>query len=439
MKLRVIGPLDHNFPLVNGKLVEDPLSDHPDAGRPLDLRGSAGAVREMGPGRYRFLRDPLGINKLFWAVSDDGTVLLASRPHRLVSAGCPFSAIHAIKPGVLLEVDFSQETSEQEPLLPTLLADSGPHSANLERIAASISDELAGYCEALASMYSERRIFVCMSGGLDSTGAAVELREHFSDITAISFDLKRPSRAASEDRLTAERLASDLKMPLMDVTVTEDELLEPLDRVLIEGVDWRDFNVHAALVNAAMARAIAAELDSSIDAAIVFTGDLMNEFLVDYHAESYLGNVYYRLPRLSAKSLRRVLVRGVETSHREVGIFEAWSIPVVQLYAVAAHLYCSLPHEFLEAERNKERLSRLVFGNRIPEYVYRRRKTRAQIGDPATGKGVLALCIDHGIDQEWLRSRFAALHSVVDNAELDRFINAGRYRSATPLAGRNNG
>ncbi len=39
--------------------------------------------------------------------------------------------------------------------------------------------------------------------------------------------------------------------------MTPDELLEPLDVVLREGIDWRDFNVHAALVNAALAREIA--------------------------------------------------------------------------------------------------------------------------------------------------------------------------------------
>ena len=438
MKLKVVGSLDHSFPLLNGKLDANPLSD-PGARRPLDLRGAAGAVSEIAPGRYRFLRDSLGINKLFWAESRDGTVLVASRPNRLVSAGCLFSDVQAIKPGILLEADLDRGTSEQEPVVPALFGESDSHNTDLETIAASIADALAEYCEALATAYHDRRIFVCLSGGLDSTGVAVELREHFSDVTAISFDLERPSAVASEDRRTAERLASNLNMPLMDVTVSEDELLEPLDTVLVEGVDWRDFNVHAALVNAAMARAIAAELDGTGDKAIVFTGDLMNEFLVDYHAESYRGNVYYRLPRLSAKALRRALVRGVETSHREVGIFEAWAVPVVQLYSVAAHLYCSLPHEFLEAERNKEHLSRQVFGKRIPEYVYSRRKTRAQIGDPETGKGVLALCIDRGIDQQWLRRRFASLHNVQNPAELDRFINAGRYRSASPPAGRNNG
>jgi hypothetical protein len=73
-----------------------------------------------------------------------------------------------------------------------------------------------------------------------------------------------------------------------------------------------------------------------------------------------------------------------------------------------------------------------MFGDRIPEYVYSRPKTRAQVGDADVGRGVLGLCLARGIDQPALRRRFAELHGVEDPASLDRFIRAGRYRSALP-------
>ncbi len=434
MKLQVIGSLDHSFSLLHGKLVDNPLAG-PDPRRPVDLRGSAAAISETAPGRYRLVRDSLGINKIFWAESSDQSILAASRPDRLIKSGCPLSSIYSLGPGQLVDIDLGRRVSQQEGLLPRLFGDADAPPGDLGATAANIAGALAAYCDVLAAAYSDRRIFVCASGGLDSTGVAVEVKEHFKNLTAVSFDLKRPSGAISEDRLTARRLAADWHVPLLEVTVTEQELLEPLDTVLTEGIDWRDFNVHAALVNAALARAIAAELASTGEPGLVFTGDLMNEFLVDYHEERYGGQVYYRLPRLGPKSLQRVLVRGAETSHREIGIFEAWNVPVVQLYSIAAHLYCSLPADFLAAEGNKERLTRLVFDNRIPEYVYKRRKTRAQIGDPEVGKGVLALCIDRGIDQEYLRGRFAALHRVDRIADLDDFISAGRYRAAVPFSG----
>jgi 7-cyano-7-deazaguanine synthase in queuosine biosynthesis len=42
--------------------------------------------------------------------------------------------------------------------------------------------------------------FVCLSGGLDSTGIAVLVREHFRNVVAVGFDLQRPDGRMSEDR-----------------------------------------------------------------------------------------------------------------------------------------------------------------------------------------------------------------------------------------------
>lgn len=59
-------------------------------------------------------------------------------------------------------------------------------------------------------------------------------------------------------------------------------------------------------------------------------------------------------------------------------------------------------------------------------------KVRAQVGDPDIGGGVLAACIDQGVDQKMLRTRFAELHKLDRPGELDQFIRAGRYRAAVP-------
>jgi hypothetical protein len=48
--------------------------------------------------------------------------------------------------------------------------------------------------------------------------------------------------------------------------------------------------------------------------------------------------------------------------------------------------------------------------------------------------------VDQGIDSDWLRRRFAALHDVADPAALSSFIRAGRYSAAVPsLQDRENG
>ena len=56
----------------------------------------------------------------------------------------------------------------------------------------------------------------------------------------------------------------------------------------------------------------------------------------------------------------------------------------------------------------------------MPDYVFSRAKVRAQVGDPDTGGGVLAACVDRGFDGNWLRQRFAALHDVDDPDHIEQ-------------------
>ena len=199
----------------------------------------------------------------------------------------------------------------------------------------------------------------------------------------MSFDLDRARGRPSEDRLVAVRLARDLGLPLLEATVTEEQLLGHVDTVLVEGIDWRDFNVHAALVNAALAEAIAEAVGAADEreSVLVFTGDLANEFLADYQPERYRGATYYELPRLTRPALRTILVRGLDTSHREIGVFDAWGLSAVQPYAAAVDAYLALPDAFVSDPDCKELLCRELLGTRLPEL-----RLRASEGPRAGGR-----------------------------------------------------
>jgi asparagine synthetase B (glutamine-hydrolysing) len=428
--IRVVGRLDPLFAW-DGDSFYAESAFKPGTEVPGALRGAAASVCASPDGRWRLLRDPLGINKLFWVAATDGTIVAASRPIRLVRAGYRFEEIQAFPCGVV--ADLSDDGSTADSIRPTDWFEPSQGAVDIDAIARRIRSTLTRYLAALAATHPATRVFICLSGGLDSSGIAVLASEHFRDVTAVSFDLKRVQGRASEDRRTAERLAGELRLPLHYVTVTENDLLGKLDLVLAEGVDWRDFNVHAGLVNATIAEAIDANTSGAKKngSNLVLTGDLGNEFLADYHPERYGGATFYALPRLSPGRLRSHLVRGLDTCHREVGVFSAWNLPLVQSYAVAVDEYMRLPSDFLALADAKQRLCRAIFGDLVPEYVYTRAKTRAQVGDPQGG-GVLGVCVDHGIDAAWLRKRFALLHSVTNVAELDRFIRAGRYRASVP-------
>jgi asparagine synthetase B (glutamine-hydrolysing) len=427
--VRVLGRLDPNFAW-DGDRLYDQEHFRPEASLPTDLRGAAASVEAGLSGAWRFLRDPLGLNKLFWAEDAEGDILMAARPHLLVEAGRRFEEIRAIPPGGVVDL-LPGRSAEVHSLVPDpWFVTQEPVRVEVEAVAKRIRSTLDSYLSVLATTFPRAEVFVCLSGGLDSTGIAVLVREHFRNAVAVSFDLRRPGGGVSEDRRVAERLARDLDLPLLEADVDEDRLLEMLDTVLMEGIDWRDFNVHAGLVNAVLAQAINGA--ATDDQTLVFTGDLANEFLADYESEQYRGNTYYRLPRLSPGALRDSLVRGLDTSHREAGVFAAWNLPVVQPYAVAVDEYLMLGDTFLRSEGRKQRLCQEIFQDLVPEYVFSRAKVRAQVGNPDTGGGVLALSVDRGIDGDWLRRRFATLHNVADPAALNSFIRAGRYFAGVP-------
>ena len=417
---RLVDELDPNFGWANGRVLTTP----PDRYAPLESepRGAYACVAQ-GPTGVQIVRDTLGINKLFWAQRPDGEMLFASRPRHLVEAGCSFEAVWAVPPATAVQADPARSMPRA--------AESEPPSSPIAAIAARIRSELDRYFAALARELGDTPVYVCLSGGLDSTGIAVVARHHLSGLRAVSFDLEWGGGASSGDRITAARLAADLGLPLTRVTVSADDLLGLVDTVLTEGIDWRDFNVHAGLVNAALARGIAQLHVADAARPVALTGDIANELLADYNAEQIGGRTYYALPRVPLPRLRAALVRGLEASHREVGPFRAWGVRAVQPYAVVADYYMALPESFLRLADRKPRLCRMVFGDEIPAYVYDRPKTRAQVGGRDDG-GVLGLCLARGIDGQALRARFAALHGITDFTLLSRFICGGRYRAALP-------
>ena len=431
--VEVVGRLDSNFAWDGNAILEDgDLA----IGKPFpgELRGAFVAVMSDGNDRWRVLRDPLGLNKLFWVAGADGTIAIAARPHTLTQAGWSFDQIWAVPRGAVFELGGEDSDDEGQSMWPQPWSTAATdESTDLERIATKIRDRISGYLEAIAAAHRGSSVFVCLSGGLDSSGIAAMAREHFPDVTAVTFDLARPGDEASDDRAAAKRVARDLSLPFLEVVATDDELLAMLDVVLVAGIDWRDFNVHAGLVNAVLAEAIqeATATGHQDETSIVLTGDLANAFLVDYHAEEYRGTPYYELPSLPPGRLRTSLVQGLDTCHREIGVFAAWGLPVVQPFSAATREYLALPESLLTLADRKQEVSRLIFGQRLPAYVYSRPKVRAQMGSAQPGHGVLAACAGRGVSAAPLRRRFAELHQADDKA-LDRFIRAGRYRARKP-------
>jgi asparagine synthetase B (glutamine-hydrolysing) len=379
------------------------------------------------------VRDPLGVNKLFFTVTDDGEVRSANLLHQLIDDGASLDHIWSVPSGHAAVIDPTRRSYDlrRHHALPF---DDGDDTEIGGDIVDAIRVRLDRVFDGIAAIAPERPVYVCLSGGMDSTGVAVMARQRMPGITAVTFALAegmdRTHATTPDDLTTARRLAVDLDLRMLEVIVAGEAVVETLDDVLRYGQDWRDFNVHCGLVNEALARSIAADARARGTARpIVLTGDTMNELMADYTPVEYRGQTFYALPRLPMARLRRTLVSGLDSGDREVGIFGRHGIDVIQPYALAADTYTAVPAGALGEPRSKQALAHRIFGDSVPPYVYDRPKVRAQAASEDVG-GTLGLLADRGIHGAALQERFAQVLGV-QPAQLRTFIRAGVYRYTT--------
>jgi asparagine synthetase B (glutamine-hydrolysing) len=385
------------------------------------------ALHQAEGERHLFARDPLGVDKLFFTLDRDGGVDVSNFLFDLIARGHSVDHIWSVPSGHWMELDADQEVLRLERYAHLFdgPADAEPHA----RVRAALDATFARLRDATRG----RSLYVTLSGGLDSTTIATLARAHLGDFTAVTFKVDDGAARGQEkdDLYYASLVAEELGVPLLTVEVDAERLADYLDVALVYGQDWRDFNVHCALVNAALGEAIQAR--STADDAhrpLVLTGDTMNELVADYSPVSYRGRTYYDLPDLPMDRVRRILVGGLDAGDREVGVFAHYGVDAIQPYALCAEAYTSLPAEWLSDPTVKQDLVRRVMGDMIPTPIYERPKVRAQVASSEEVGGTLAALVDRGIDQPRLTERFAELAGAT-TTQLGRLIRGGFYRFTT--------
>jgi asparagine synthetase B (glutamine-hydrolysing) len=401
-----------------------PSVDPDMAANPETLAGVAGrfALARHDDERVHLARDKLGLNKLFFAVDRQG-VVAANYLADLVDAGVPFEAICSVPAGVAVEIDLVRNavTTRRYHPLPRAAGQSSEPASVLDTIA----DGLTRCFELLASAFPSSKVAVCLSGGADSALVAAHARDAFPHAVAYTYAHHDGRSWPSEDLVFAERVARHLGMAFRPVIVDAGAILGAVRRAIRFGQDWRDFNVHSAVVNEILAAAIAADAAQLGDHrhTIVLTGDLMNEALADYAPVHYRGTTYYRLPDVPADRLRVSLVRGIQTGDREVGVFASHGLDVAQPYASVLEQLLSLPGSVTKPD-----IMRALAAGRLPADVRDRPKVRAQIGDPVARQGVLPVLVDSGRDARWLEAAFCEEFRISDRSALRGLVRAGVYR-----------
>ena len=395
------------------------------------LYGRFTSASDASDGSVSFARDPLGLNKLFVAVHESGAVIAANYLVDLVRRGVPVEATYSVPAGHVVRIAPKENLVEATPYGDA--CDRAPaDAASVDVVARDIRAALERWLSCLAAQVGGRNVAVCLSGGLDSGLIAAIARKYFPKLTAYTYTFTGPGVPLSEDAVHAGRLAGILRIPFRLVPATADDLGDAVEPALCYGQDWRDFNVHCAIVNEIVARAIRNDADRADGPPpLVLTGDLANEFLADYEPVPYGGQEYYKLPRLAPVDLRRILIRGLDSGDREVGVFNHHGLDVVQPYGLIVDQYLRLPPEFIGGKESKQLLARKIAGDLLPSFLFTRPKVRAQVGDSTAHTGILPLLIQRGQGTEWMRRAFCRLFNINRPQFLDRFIRGGRYRSVS--------
>ena len=191
------------------------------------------------------------------------------------------------------------------------------------------------------------------------------------------------------------------------------------------GVVPRRMSLNGQAIQVAIATCFSVEPHTQNSRAAI---QLMNEILADYAPVWYGGKEYYPLPKLELDELRFVLIRGLDSGDREIGIFNQHGLDVIQPYGLVLDQYLQLSRSFLGNEGSKQALVRAIAGDILPPFIFDRVKVRAQIGNSKEPTGILPVLVEGGCDSKWLRSAFCELFKIKEEKFLQRFIRVGRYR-----------
>tara|TARA_E500000178_G_C16547519_1_gene541529 strand:- start:12 stop:587 length:576 start_codon:yes stop_codon:yes gene_type:complete len=183
--------------------------------------------------------------------------------------------------------------------------------------------------------------------------------------------------------------------------------------------DWRDFNVHCATLNFFIARF----MQNHVDNKVIITGDFMNEVFADYTSETVDGVEFYKQIRADEKVRQRFFVRGLDSSDREVGVFNSYGVACYQPYSAVINDYLACKNLFVNDQPKYA-----INGSLVPDELKSLvgvRKVRAQSGD--TNSGILGEFKSLYMYQDELKNLFVRVTGL-ENSWLNNFIDTGRYR-----------
>lgn len=392
-----------------------------------------------GRGGHLLARDLLGVHKLFFARRGDD-IESASLLVDLLRAGHAIEDVYSVPAGHWVRIEPLTgrfESVAYEPLefgapANEFASNGAAPAVRLAACVAQVRDGLARVFALLRERCAGRPLHVTLSGGVDSTTIALLAAEHGLAPIAVTFAIDDGRVGApGTDLASARRVAREFGLRHVEMVCPPNDVLDLLDTALVHGQDHRDFNVHCALVNAAIGKGLA-ELYPSGPSPVVVSGDTLNELFADYTSVVFRGHEYFGLPHVERGRLRRFLVGGLDAGDREAGVLAHFGVEGVQPYALCARALAALPADYIGRAQGKADLVRELIGVRAPSHVLERPKVRAQVAAEGEPSGTFALLLERGITRAHLSERFGQLLGI-DGGSVANLVRTGRYRFATRM------
>ncbi len=269
------------------------------------------------------------------------------------------------------------------------------------------------------------KVVVALSGGLDSTIILDKAKKYFQSNTYAATCSLQKNKASklTEDMIHAENISKELKVQHIKILFDEKFVIKNLNKILYTSQDWRDYNVHCAVINYVLAQNIKKKFN--LKKTVLITGDFMNEYFADYEEEKFEGKTYYKQLRTNQKIRQRFFIKGLDSSAREVGVFEYFGIQNFQPYFIVKSNYESLKEKELNFKNAKYNYNKLLINKKLFKLI-NSKKIRAQ-SDPFNG-GIIGIFHSNGISSKDLINKFKNIFLVNDKF-IKNFINVGSYKS----------
>ena len=376
------------------------------------------------------LRDSLGICKFFYS-QKKGEIIFSSNLYEFIEKDIHLNNIYSIPPGEKCILKAGEDDKpninffkKKKRVFDINRSSGNEYEIELKNL---IQYRLKQYFFNLETKFKSFKKIILLSGGLDSAVIAYSASKYLSNIEfltcGVKHNLERKDllKLDNNDCNRAKEIARALGVKISEFYLKEENILNSLNSVIRLCCDWRDFNVHCSSFNYEIANYISKNFPKNT---IVLTGDLMNEYFADYTEVFYKDKIYYPQLKIKRSSRRRFFKRGLDTSNREIAIFEHFDLKCYQPYSVLFDCYENISFENFEDKNFKYKFNKFLLPSRL-ENLVGNAKTRAQNGD--NYGGLLGVFHRNGIDSETLKNLFCKIYRI-STSDLKNFIIGGRYR-----------